>query len=415
MNIKTASYWLILLAFLYASLELCCAMGLRILQVTRHVDYSPFPPALIETQHKKQLQKLIAGQTKYQTYSRELGWTLKPNGRTPLESANSQGLRADHDYSPQPVPGKIRIAAFGDSFTHGSNVVNADTWEEFMVRHDPRLEVLNFGVGGYGLDQALLRYQKEGLAYRPDIVLIGYISEDISRHINTFRPFTQPLTGMPLAKPRFLLEGEKLVLAPNPMQDVKQYQALLENPQDTLKQLGKHDVRYQHAYRPGPFDFLPSVRLAKEFIQFCRYPEDALFTGGEYNLDSEAYRVTEKIFDEFVKAALKEGSLPILIIFPNQSDLRDYRRKGGVEYAPLLRHFEEQGYLFIDAVHAFDGDASKLELEEIFDGHYRPLGNKLVGMHIHHFLTKQDLFSKAAVQKLVARLQDQSTANQMTR
>ena len=411
MSAKTTIYWCILLAILYGSLELCSAMGFRILQATRHVDYSPFPPALIETQHKEQLQKLIAGQTKYSIYSRELGWTIKPNGRSPLESANSQGIRADRDYSLRPPPGKIRIAAFGDSFTHGDQVANSDTWEEALGRQDPQLELLNFGVGGYGLDQALLRYLKDGLAYRPDIVFIGYMSEDISRHINTFRPFTQPLTGMPLTKPRFLLEGEKLVLAPNPVQDVEQYRSLLENPQAILKQLGQHDVRYQHAYEPGPLDFLPSIQLAKQFIQFCRYPEDALFTDREYNLDSEAYQVTERIFDEFVKAALKRHALPIIIIFPNRSDLRDYRRNGSREYAPLLRHFDKQGYLYIDALHAFEGDAAKLELDEIFAGHYTPLGNKLVGMHVHGFLATQDLLNRAALQKQVTRLRHQDVEN----
>jgi hypothetical protein len=404
MNIRATGYWLILLAFIYGLLELWAAIGLRLLESIRDAEHSPFPPALLETRYKKPLQKLIEGQTQYVIHSPELGWTIKPNGHGRHESANSQGIRADRDYSRLPPPGKIRLAAFGDSFTHSSNVANAQTWEEVLGGQDPRLEVLNFGVGGYGLDQALLRYLKDGRPFRADIVFIGYMSDDLGRHINTFRPFAQRLTSLPLAKPRFILDGDKLVLVPNPLPDVEQYRQLLENPQAMLQRLGEHDSYYQHAYRAGPLDFLPSVRFGKELVQSFRYPDDALQQGGEYNVNSEAYRVTEKIFDEFVKAALAAGSLPVIIIFPKRSDLRDYRRDGGREYAPLLRHFDRKGYMYIDALHAFDGEHEELELEEIFSGHYTPLGNKLVGLYIHQVLNSRYLLQKASRQKEAEKL-----------
>lgn len=404
MRAKTAGYWFILFAILYGFLELWSAIGLRILQEIRDVDFAPFPVELIETHHRSQLQRLMDGRTEYTIYDRDLGWTIKPGGKSPLERANSQGIRADREYSLQPPPGKTRIAAFGDSFTHASHVANPDTWEEVIGREDASLEVLNFGVGGYGLDQAFLRYLHEGHRYQPHIVLIGYMTDDLDRHISSFRPFAQPLTGMPLAKPRFLLDGDRLALAPNPMQSVEAYRALLESPGETLERLGEHDARYQHAYRAGPADFLPSVRLAKTLVQYSRFPGDALYIGGEYNTASEAYQVTERIFDEFVSAVLTRGALPVIVIFPNRSDLRDYRRNGRREYAPLLRHFERRGYLYIDALHAFDGDAEKFTLQDIFKGHYTPLGNRLVGLHILRVLAERGALDRDSRQRATEQL-----------
>ena len=61
-----------------------------------------------------------------------------------------------------PPPGSLRIAAFGDSFTHGDEVPNEDTWQEILMRAHPDVEAMNFGVGAYGLDQAFLHYQRDG-------------------------------------------------------------------------------------------------------------------------------------------------------------------------------------------------------------------------------------------------------------
>ena len=55
----------------------------------------------------------------------ELGWTVKPSGHSEEYRANSEGIRSDVSYSDAPAPGVLRIATFGDSFTHGDEVANA--------------------------------------------------------------------------------------------------------------------------------------------------------------------------------------------------------------------------------------------------------------------------------------------------
>ena len=67
--------------------------------------------------------------------------------------------------------------------------------------------MLNFGIPGSDPGQALLRYRREGVQYHSSIVLIGAMSENISRMVNTFRPFYFSRSGIPFSKPRFALEG----------------------------------------------------------------------------------------------------------------------------------------------------------------------------------------------------------------
>lgn len=52
-------------------------------------------------------------------------------------------------------PGRYASSARGGSFTLGYGVGDADTWCALLQTIDPRLETVNMGQAGYGLDQAL--------------------------------------------------------------------------------------------------------------------------------------------------------------------------------------------------------------------------------------------------------------------
>ncbi len=142
------------------------------------------------------------------------GWALAPNVRE-LEvfdgkrlNTNSRGLRGVREVTPAKSPGTLRIAIFGDSFTFGEEVGDDETFAHQLELLLPGVEVLNFGVHGYGHDQELL-YLREALPiFRPDVVLIGHVNDDSMRNMLAFRSF---------AKPWFRLEGGELELHGTPV------------------------------------------------------------------------------------------------------------------------------------------------------------------------------------------------------
>src|SRR5262249_4564328 len=117
-----------------------------------------------------------------------LGWRYAANYRKGLNRLNAAGLRSDHEYQKTPPSGLLRIAAFGDSFVYGSEVDGKEAWPA-VLEQNRRIEVLNYGVPGYGTDQAYLRYQGEGDEYRPQLVLLGFVSADLARAVNVYRRF----------------------------------------------------------------------------------------------------------------------------------------------------------------------------------------------------------------------------------
>jgi len=160
-------------------------------------------------------RRLWAGRSAYyvfDAYDPTKGWGLRPGrwdfaGRT--IAANSRGIRGGSEYAAGRRPGVLRIVVMGDSFTFGEGVADDETFpSRLQARLGPGVEVLNLGVHGYGHDQMLIRLREEGLRYEPDLVVLGYYADDVSRNALAFRDY---------AKPRFVLRDGSLVLTGSPV------------------------------------------------------------------------------------------------------------------------------------------------------------------------------------------------------
>ncbi len=100
---------------------------------------------------------------------RELLFRLKPRC---VPDVNSLGYR-DHEFTAA-KNGKRRILFFGDSFVLGAGVPPARSLPKALERRlGPGVEVLNFGVYGYGPDQAQRAFRADGARLEPDLVLLG--------------------------------------------------------------------------------------------------------------------------------------------------------------------------------------------------------------------------------------------------
>jgi hypothetical protein len=116
------------------------------------------------------------------------GWYTK-EGLAWVE-INSQGFR-DRERSVQKPPDTLRVAVLGDSFTEALQVPLEDTFASTAERElagcpgmgGRRVEVLNFGVSGYGAASELLLLRGRVWAYQPDIVVLAFFTgNDVSNN-----------------------------------------------------------------------------------------------------------------------------------------------------------------------------------------------------------------------------------------
>jgi hypothetical protein len=122
---------------------------------------------------------------------------------------NSEGMRGPEVSVQKPV-GTYRIALLGDSYVEGMQVPFEKTVGEVIAGRLSELrgssvEVLNFGVGGYGSTQELLTLQHTVWKYSPDLVLLAVTTgNDIS---DNYRPLKR--VGY---VPYYVFRGKDLVV-----------------------------------------------------------------------------------------------------------------------------------------------------------------------------------------------------------
>lgn len=316
----------------------------------------------------------------YMAFDPDLGWTNRPGTKSQdgLYRANSAGLRANCDYAPESPPGMLRIAIFGDSFVHGHDVPLAGSLapqlEEVLRRNGTLAEALNFGVGGYGIDQAYLRYRREGPRLHPAIVLLGLQVENIERSVNVVRVFYFHDTGIPFTKPRFVFDGKDLRLVNSPTVPVDQILDLLEH--FSTSPLG----RFEHFYRAADYEWLlyRRSRLLASVVDIVR----DRFGGGSGGArllvpESDATKLTLATVERFRSEAKANGSRFLLVYLPIRPAIEALAAGHRDPYAPLVDLFRAR-FPLIDPSDLLSAEARRGSVNSIVLAHYTPVGNRLI-------------------------------------
>src|SRR5215472_4056700 len=99
-------------------------------------------------------------------------------------TTNALGFREPRLPAPKP-PGTVRIVVLGDSFTQGYGVDESDAYprrlEALLGAWDRSrsYEVINLGVPGSSPPDYLYNLREVGLAYHPDVVVVGVMANDV--------------------------------------------------------------------------------------------------------------------------------------------------------------------------------------------------------------------------------------------
>lgn len=378
---RTWLLWLTIVVFVLVTIEILSAATLAGLKHWKNITYDP-PASYFVAEDS--FERFINGNHSIFKYHKELGWTVNENNN-PFYAINAQGLRNNETISTAKLPNTLRIAVVGDSYTFGQEVSIDDAWPTVLADLLPYTEVLNFGVGGYGIDQALLRYRIDSTQYNPDIVLMGCNIATGLRSANRYRPFMHSdLTAM--AKPRFLLNGEELVLVKNPMQTQEEYQNLLTDPDGTLRRMCKHDY-FCESKRPRiAYDFLATARLlyiVRDQITSHKANRN-LTKNGILNTGNEIYPLSVALLEAFTEEVLQNDALPIVILFPTKGDIKNQYNGNPVIYAPIISALEKRGVHIIDMQDVFNDFLAEHSYTALFMpyDHYTPEANALVAQRL---------------------------------
>ncbi len=146
-----------------------------------------------------------------------LGWKMPPEIETKVSFVDREDIPVrsnrwgfwDRDWPESKPEGRCRIVCLGDSFTWGMGVEAAERFSNRLALEDDRFEVLNFGIPGYGTDQALLAWRSSASRFSPDVVVLTIYQNDFGDNLFEVR------NGR--AKPYFARIGGKLKLENEPV------------------------------------------------------------------------------------------------------------------------------------------------------------------------------------------------------
>ena len=331
--------------------------------------------------------QICRNELRYHRISASLGWDIRPNGVSPLYLANTQGIRAPHDYTPEMGSGHRRFIIMGDSYTHGDEVEYGDTWGAKLADRTGS-EVINLGVPGYGPDQALLRYGEFADTFEATDVLFGIMTENPYRLLNSFRPFINGRSNHPMSKPRFVLEGEGLRLIPPLLQSTVDYCHLATEKSGLLPELGAFDYRYQRYHPPRWIPWFATTRLLWETRALLKGdgvmvpPRRGEDKGPEYDMDGEGLQILTRLLGMARRVTATHGSRMVVVIFPGPEALKNHQKFGGWLHEPLTRWLKLKGFSYIDVG---PGLVSQKECEILGVSHYAACANTLVATQIAQY------------------------------
>ena len=280
-------------------------------------------------------------------FDSELGWVRKP-----LTSNQEKGKHSTTEWNVDKNSARKNpsfdnlnslISCYGDSFTFSRQVNDDETWPHYLSKL-LNSNVLNFGVGNYGIDQSLLRLKREFPTNKTEIVVLAVVPETICRILSIWKHYYEYGNTFGF-KPRFIIKENKLVQLKNPIDNISKF----EHYEDYLEHIKANDFFYKNKFLKEKISFPYSIRVLKNFrrnfeiISWVRKIEQLKkqkkdFSKIEWNTmkiimqinlnwrvnlfqDPHSCKLLKMIIQEYVNYSKEMNFKPIFIFLPQKDDL----------------------------------------------------------------------------------------------
>lgn len=351
--------------------------------------------------------------THFHTADPNLGWKLKPgvSGEWNEEGAsfvqvNSEGLR-DREHTKAKPPNTLRVAVLGDSFTEAIHVpVEQTFWSKLernlgncqAVKGRKNVEVINFGVQGYGTAQELMMLRKKVWDYSPDIVILAFfIGNDVINNspkleYDRYRPFFAYDASGKLVPDMSFRNLAPIDRNERAVSFVDRMPSLLVNNSRILQVIKKIDLDRKKRELSEDFTELNT--------QNFKEPQDAAW--------QEAWKVTEGLIVTIRNEVVQKNADFLLVtigdpmqVRPEAQGRKDFMTKNNIQdlFYPdrrLEKLGAREGFRVLNLSEQFQGYTEKYQLcAHGFEnyvpcaGHWNELGHRLASILIKRNLCQK--------------------------
>jgi hypothetical protein len=274
--------------------------------------------------------------------------------------------------------GRPLAQAYGDSFVLSGHDAG-HTWQAAFEDMTGQA-ILNYGEGGYGLDQAVLKFERYRDAIPTRIAILGLYSEEFRRARAHYAYAFFRSAGWRWAFKPFFVPGKgALTLVPPPCADA---QCLVDAVSGRNVELTRILDRYDYWY--GRDKARPSAGFPRTWTYLRVLPQlvAARRSGGQQPpfVDPLAVDVVQYLVKRFVDGARSAGMVPVCVLLYSAPELA--KMKQGVRQDEPLRTFlEREGIAAIDTgPHMLQALPTETTFTSITvsDGHMNRRGDRLI-------------------------------------
>ena len=362
-----------------ALIEFLAFLAIEFILLPREPSLFFHPPAVIESKFQRYME----------VRDPLLGWPARTGNAAGIEEVVSRPIPA------YPVPGAECVSLYGDSFTYGDEVQDFEAWSNALSLK-LGCRVANYGIGGYGTDQAYLRFSKNAND-NAKLVILGVFPDNVMRNVNQYRYFLDAQTVFSL-KPRFILEGNGLRLVEVPIWNYEEFLSATKNPEKAfsyetfLPDSPDGPVTPSFPYLWRAIRLLLSERVKSGLLGHTNWE---VFFRSDH--PTQALRITVEIADLFKNACRSRGKNCLVIIYPTGRSFKQFKRTGLIVTRPLGDGLGHRGIKYLDLHQAFSERVEEKGFCELLTrpggcvGHFNAEGNRLVADIVYEHLTKKNL------------------------
>ena len=353
--------------------------------------------------------------SKFETFDRYLGWSPKEtenhpdntgsylgfNRRSTFYSIDRNGSRTFRNYFE-----KCYISTFGDSFAMCRQVNDDETFQYFLSQKTKSF-VANYGVGGYGLDQALLRLESLELPIETRYICMFVTPWTVERMLACWKHYIEPgnILG---AKPRFICDNGELKLIENfvrckdDFKNLKTYRDFLHKNDGNFPFFSrklKHSPKTALGYLFSRKDLLNYLLAFYRFKNLKNLTFERFLQKGEAfivnNLQEECeylqelyrkhFALLEAVLKRFVNFCKNKTWTPFFVMLPSFFHIK-FMLTGNDLYRNEINSICKKNNLSYLDMFDFWNTLEESELEKCFVdiyGHHSAIGNQYVSEIIY--------------------------------
>lgn len=361
---------------------------------------------------------------KFSSWDSHLGWCNQPDSekldRSDRKEAskgneNLATFRTDQLGSRTPYEHeghKINIACYGDSYCMSRDVEDNETWPWYLGQK-LHARVSNYGVGNYGLDQAVLRMERDYEKDPANIVVLAVVCITMARAVSVFRHYLEP--GNVLAiKPRFIInDAGDLQLLSYPCKDknelryLKSFKKFFRENDAHFEYWLKRKIGFPYFLRlfhdcnrleviswiVDKVDRVLGIKLGKRLGLKERLKDRR----SRYELSF--WRKEEDLFisilKRFAEFASSRDAIPVFLLQHQKRFLtREYKQTNELEWERALDRADQE----IPSLHVIDSFSwisEKKNLDQLYrKSHHSPAGNELIAEGLANYFSNHSSTAK---------------------